>query len=157
MSNDLINAVVKSDLPGRERSVLFVMANKAADPLRECYMSLDSLARESGWSKATVLRSVDSLVRKGWLSVISRHGGKGQPNRFIVNESPQSANIATGNVINQSPNVLSPSNNTNGHQSLDRYSLSDSDPLRIPDPSTPSKNPSPPRPRAGHIIRKAAP
>lgn len=71
MSFQAMTWAVKAELPAKEKFVLIMMANYA-DASGKCWPSLGTLAKETGLSKSTVQRAIQSLVKQGLVKIESR-------------------------------------------------------------------------------------
>ena len=66
-----------------EQQVLALLAHFADDRTGQCFPSIETLARQSHLSRATVMRCLDSLKKKGLLKWIS--GGRKKRGRVLSN------------------------------------------------------------------------
>ena len=71
------------DTSATEQQVLALLAHFADDKTGLCFPSIETLARQSHLSRATVMRSLDSLRGKGLLKWIS--GGRKKRGRVLSN------------------------------------------------------------------------
>ncbi|NLF00907.1 MAG: helix-turn-helix domain-containing protein [Anaerolineales bacterium] len=78
-----------ADAKGSELLLLLALADNAAED-GFCWPSLDSLARKVRMSRRSVMRLVESLERRGELTVIR---SEGRNNRYVVNAGRDSAEI----------------------------------------------------------------
>ena len=68
---DLVRHVLQHRLlSGASRWILFTIASHADARQRQCFCSLDTLARESGWSRRTVTEHLTRLQQLGYLSLV---------------------------------------------------------------------------------------
>ena len=71
---DLVRHVMQHRLlSGASRWILFTIASHADARQRQCFCSLDTLARESGWSRRSVMQHIARLQRAGYLCMVGTH------------------------------------------------------------------------------------
>ena len=71
------------DTTATEQQVLALLAHFADDKTGQCFPSIETLARQTHLSRATVIRCLDALKRKGYLKWIS--GGRKKRGRVLSN------------------------------------------------------------------------
>ncbi|MBQ7623434.1 MAG: helix-turn-helix domain-containing protein [Bacteroidales bacterium] len=71
------------DTTATEQQVLALLAHFVDDKTGLCYPSIETLARQSHLSRATIMRNLDSLKQKGYLKWIS--GGRKKKGRVLSN------------------------------------------------------------------------
>jgi len=71
------------DTTATEQQVLALLAHFADDRTGQCFPSIETLARQTHLSRATVIRCLDALKRKGYLKWIS--GGRKKRGRVLSN------------------------------------------------------------------------
>ncbi|WP_101101990.1 helix-turn-helix domain-containing protein [Macromonas bipunctata] len=71
---DLVRRIVLCrNLSGTSRSVLLTVGMHASKERRQCFCSVGTLARESGWSRRTVTEHLTRLQQLGYLSLVGVH------------------------------------------------------------------------------------
>lgn len=71
---DLVRHVMQHRLlSGASRWILFTIASHADAQQRQCFCSLDTLARESGWSRRSVMQHIARLLQQGYLRLTGMH------------------------------------------------------------------------------------
>ena len=71
---DLVRHVMhRCALSGASRWILFTIASHASTDKRQCFCSLNTLARESGWSRRTVMQHIERLEALGFLACVGTH------------------------------------------------------------------------------------
>ena len=71
---DLVRHVLQHRLlSGASRWILFTIASHADARQRQCFCSLDTLARESGWSRRSVMQHIARLLQQGYLRLTGMH------------------------------------------------------------------------------------
>ncbi|MFW9595101.1 MAG: helix-turn-helix domain-containing protein [Macromonas sp.] len=71
---DLVRHVMQCcALSGASRWILFTIATHADAHKRQCFCSLNTLARESGWSRRTVMQHIERLEALGFLACVGTH------------------------------------------------------------------------------------
>lgn len=71
---DLVRHVMQHRLlSGASRWILFTIASHADAQQRQCFCSLDTLARESGWSRRSVMQHIARLLQRGYLRLAGMH------------------------------------------------------------------------------------
>jgi hypothetical protein len=71
---DLVRRIVLCrNLSGTSRSVLLTVGMHASKERRQCFCSVGTLARESGWSRRTVTEHLTRLQQLGYLSLVGHH------------------------------------------------------------------------------------
>ena len=71
------------DTTATEQQVLALLAHFVDDKTGQCFPSIETLARQSHLSRATIIRCLDSLKQKGYLKWIS--GGRKKKGRVLSN------------------------------------------------------------------------
>jgi biotin operon repressor len=90
---DYLRTVRAANLRGQDKMVL-VWLMSYADETGKAFPSLDTLAEVSGFSRATVCRSVQSLSNTGWLSIHRR--GRTMNNSYqLVTSQPETSPTET--------------------------------------------------------------
>ena len=90
MSIRVMTEVWKTSLPTTEKMVLLVIADHASDDGTEAWPSQATIAKKCSISVRTVQRSVNTLVRHGYLRLEKRAGGSvdcredRRPNRYTI-------------------------------------------------------------------------
>ncbi len=81
MSFEILRQVLDlENLPGVEKAVLIVLANRANDSGR-CWPSMGDLARKSGFSRRHCMRAIQALEVK---SLIAVERGGGLVSKYVV-------------------------------------------------------------------------
>lgn len=75
------NALLKSDASGAEKLLYTVLA-AYANAEKECWPSMETLARLTGTGKTTVARSIKSLSSAGWITVKKERIGESFKNVY---------------------------------------------------------------------------
>ena len=71
---DLVRRILQCNgLNGTSRSVLLTVGMHASKERRQCFCSVGTLARESGWSRRTVTEHLTRLQQLGYLSLVGHH------------------------------------------------------------------------------------
>ena len=71
---DLVRRILHCNgLNGTSRSVLLTVGMHASKERRQCFCSVGTLARESGWSRRTVTEHLTRLQQLGYLSLVGVH------------------------------------------------------------------------------------
>lgn len=86
MSFQAMAWAVNIDLPMREKMVLLMLANYASNERGDCYPSINTLAKDCGAGKDTIIRSIKSLEEAGYLTIVRRmECGVNLPNIYTLN------------------------------------------------------------------------
>ncbi|MFW9620749.1 MAG: helix-turn-helix domain-containing protein [Macromonas sp.] len=71
---DLVRRIVLCDgLNGTSRSVLLTVGMHASQDRQQCFCSIATLARKSGWSRRTITQHLTRLQQLGYLRLIGTH------------------------------------------------------------------------------------
>ena len=71
---DLVRRILHCNgLNGTSRSVLLTVGMHASKERRQCFCSVGTLARESGWSRRTITEHLTRLQQLGYLSLVGVH------------------------------------------------------------------------------------
>ncbi|MFW9610550.1 MAG: helix-turn-helix domain-containing protein, partial [Aquaspirillum sp.] len=71
---DLVRRIVLCNgLNGTSRSVLLTVGMHANKERQQCFCSIATLARKSGWSRRTITEHLTRLQHLGYLSLIGTH------------------------------------------------------------------------------------
>lgn len=76
----------KKEISANPKETLVFMAIKRHEnwETHEAYPSLDTIAKESGLSKPTVMKCIDQLVKKDYLVILDK-GGKNKAAKYYIN------------------------------------------------------------------------
>lgn len=72
------------DITPKERFIYMVLSRYANSVTKECFPSITTLAKKTGYGRATVIESIKSLVKKGYLIKENRVDGRGQQNNLYT-------------------------------------------------------------------------
>ena len=91
---------VKQELPAMQKIVLLMLANRTNHDTGLCFPSHDTLTKECGMSKRSVVYQIEKLEEAGLINVIRSTNAKGEKNanRYKLNLSGGSATDALGVV-----------------------------------------------------------
>lgn len=67
-------AIAESDLPATSRLVAFTLGLHFSKIGDSCWPSMDTVARESGLDRSTVVRHLAALRQAGWIACVHRGG-----------------------------------------------------------------------------------
>lgn len=95
------DAVLNLDLPGPQRAVLGALAFHAGDdePLT-AYPSVSTIAKRTGYNRATVLRCLATLEASGFVSRVARKGGSST--LYLIDLQPS---IRTAEIVAECDSV----------------------------------------------------
>ncbi len=86
MSGKASGRVWDMDLPHNKMLILLAMADHADHQGRKIYPGLELIAWKTGYSLATVQRTIDELVNQdGILEITKQGGGRGHPTEYAIN------------------------------------------------------------------------
>lgn len=105
MSFQAMSWAIEEELPTKEKFVLLMLANYASNDKWDCYPSIAALSKDTGMSKATVMRALKSLESLGYLVVIRRMAdGINLPNiyRLIKDRQVEGGSITQQPVVSHS-------------------------------------------------------
>lgn len=86
MSFPAIRWAIEQVASPTEKLVLILIANKANKDTQQCFPSIATLARESGYSRRAVTRSISKLIELGLISRANRFSNNRQTsNMYQVN------------------------------------------------------------------------
>ena len=71
MSFTYTQAVFNADLPGMEKLILWVLAERANDEGR-CFPGQAKIAKDAGVNYSTAQRTLDKLIKRGVISVVGQ-------------------------------------------------------------------------------------
>ena len=72
------------DITPKERFIYMVLSRYANSVTKECFPSITTLAKKTGYGRATVIESIKSLVKKGYLIKENRVDGRCQQNNLYT-------------------------------------------------------------------------
>jgi hypothetical protein len=86
MSFKAMTWAVNHELPAMQKIVLMVMANRFNEKSNTCWPSLESIAKESGMDKRSVIRQIGKLENIGLIRVVKTRGNNGMnvANRYLL-------------------------------------------------------------------------
>lgn len=83
MSFPSIKWAFAQELPGMEKLVLLALANRA-DDRGDCWPSMSTIAKDAGVCRATVIRMVGKIERKGLVSLVRRTTSHGKSSHIYT-------------------------------------------------------------------------
>jgi len=83
MSFPSIRWAFAQDLPGMEKLVLLALANRA-DDRGDCWPSMSTIAKDAGICRATVIRMVGKIERRGLISLVRRTTAHGKSSHIYT-------------------------------------------------------------------------
>ena len=87
MSFQAMTWAVEQELPAMQKIVLLMLANRTNHDTGLCYPSHDTLAKECGMDKRSVIRQIESLEKAELLTVVrtKKSDGSNNPNHYHLN------------------------------------------------------------------------
>ena len=110
-----LDAVIATELPGPTKSVLFYVTYR--DSGNGCFASLSTMAKDTGFHRSTVIRTLSQLVAEGYLTKEDQARGKPAIYRQVVaerNHLPKLQVVAERNQVVAERNQVVAERNSGG-------------------------------------------
>ena len=101
MSFQAMSWATEQELPAMQKIVLLMLANRTNHDTGLCYPSHETLVKECGMSKSSIIRQIELLESAGLLKVIRSTNSKGEknPNRYKLNLTVGSVTETLGGSV----------------------------------------------------------
>lgn len=131
MSFQAMAWAVKQRIPSNEKFILIMLSNYASNDDADCFPSIETLMRDTGFSKSTVQRSLKNLANEGYLSSHERwEKGRQLSNSYRLSISFGEGVTQTPRSVTQTPMGVTqtPSGVSHRHPNLSEEPINQSIP-----------------------------